>query len=113
MSWKTEYEEREVTEVKKVKTSEVCFCDGCKKKLYEKIFDQHEKPLSSTWYVEMYFSVCTMNNDYGNDSIDTIKTYSLCKECLASGKIVKDYLEHIDEDDVHTQKLEIEEICKK
>lgn len=52
---------------------------------------------------DRYFEVTTGHHDWGNDSIDSVKTIDVCPECL--NKYVADYFK--DSEDSYTAYLDI------
>ena len=63
-----------------VSISKTCLCDICKTVIYEKKYDTD----SSMGDPIQYYKVTTGHYDWGNDSVDSIKTYDICSpECMA------------------------------
>lgn len=48
-------------------------CDNCKKIIF---------PKSETCKENLYYKITTGHHDWGNDSIDSIKHFDLCQDCL-------------------------------
>lgn len=69
--------------------SVTCTCDVCKKKIYEKRYND-QRILSGKYERTQFYKVSTGHNDWGNDSVDSIENYTICSpECLDS--IMKEY----------------------
>ena len=66
-----------------------CTCDVCKKKIYEKRYND-QRILSGKHETIQYYKVTTGDNDWGNDSGESIENYTICSpECLDT--VMKEY----------------------
>lgn len=95
-----EIKKYEKVEITREEVQEV-ICDECKKLLdNRKLTGRHRRTKIS------YFHILTHHSDWGNDSIDSLKEFDLCPECLV--KKFNEYLEAI-KDCPGTREFDIEE----
>lgn len=69
--------------------SEECRCDRCGRHLWRHTKDSYKKP--GVKPIVDYYHIVTGHNDWGNDSVESIKTYDVCVGCAK--KIYEEYIE--------------------
>ena len=105
--------EKEIFEEKKIVMKNALvkkeiYCDVCKTLIRVKTYESEGNIVKNELMTDRHFKVMTGHNDWGNDSIDSIKHKDICsKECLA--EVFMNYIEE-DIDGSRTAYIEVEQM---
>lgn len=101
-----EQTEKRIVE-QEIVVSVTCTCDVCKKKIYEKRYND-QRILSGKHERTQYYKVTTWHNDWGNDSVDSIENYTICSpKCLDT--LMKEYYKRsFEQKFTNTEQIEVQ-----
>lgn len=87
------------------------YCDRCGKLILKQMGNSFINECKISYAERQsvsYYEVCTGHNDWGNDSVDSIKNKVICRSCLTEE--YADYVERASKD-VNTEYIEIQHKC--